>query len=156
MAVFHAKTRLHAPVSAVAAFHAQAGALKRLTPPPVFVRVHAVEPLAEGSRADFTLWFGPLPLRWLAIHTQVDPRSGFTDTQVRGPLQRWVHQHRWTAEGSGAEDSGITVLEDRIEYQHAAGLRGLLTRLLFAHPLLRLMFAYRHWVTRRAVESRAP
>ena len=151
MVIFHAKTRLHAPVSAVAEFHARPGALKRLTPPPVFVQVHAVDPLAEGARADFTMWFGPLPLRWLAIHTQVDPRSGFTDTQASGPLQHWVHQHRWTAEGSG-----FTLLEDRIEYQHYPGLRGLLTRLLFARPLLSVMFAYRHWVTRRAVENRVP
>lgn len=148
-AIFHARSRLRAPVSAVADFHAGPGALKRLTPPPVFVQVHSVEPLAEGARADFTLWFGPLPLRWLAIHSQVDPHSGFTDTQVSGPMLHWVHRHRWAADGEH-----FTLLDDRIEYQHLPGLRGLLTRLLFARPLLRFMFAYRHWVTRRAVERR--
>jgi hypothetical protein len=44
-----------------------------------------MEPLAEGSISDFTLWFGPLPIRWTARHSHIDPLHGFTDTQVRGP-----------------------------------------------------------------------
>lgn len=155
MNIFHAKTRLRAPVSTVADFHARPGALKRLTPPPIFAQLHAADPLGENARAEFTLWFGPLPVRWLAIHTQVDLRSGFTDTQARGPLKHWVHRHQWSALNDPGQGN-ITLLEDRIEYEHYPGLRGLLTRLLFARPLLHVMFAYRHWVTRRAVESRAP
>jgi ligand-binding SRPBCC domain-containing protein len=152
MAAFSIKSQLRAPLAAVADFHAQPGALKQLTPPPIFVQIHALEPLGEGSQAEFTLWFGPMPVRWLAVHHLVDYHSGFTDTQTRGPLKRWVHTHRWrAAETDGAE---ITILEDQIEYEHHTGLRGLLTRLLFARPLLGVMFAYRHWVTRRVVEGR--
>jgi ligand-binding SRPBCC domain-containing protein len=153
MEIFHAETRLRAPVQALADFHARPGALKKLTPPPVLVQVHAADPLAEGARADFTMWFGPLPVRWLAIHSQVEPLSGFTDTQVQGPLKHWVHRHTWSALEAAGEKP-YTLLVDHIEYEHHPGLHGLLTRLLFARPLLGVMFAYRHWVTRRAVENR--
>ncbi len=55
-----------APLAAVAAFHHDARILPRLTPPPMRVQLHRVDPLGEGALADFTLWFGPLPVRWVA------------------------------------------------------------------------------------------
>ena len=58
----------------VAAFHKDTNTLKALTPPPVFVQIHKVEPLAENSISEFTMWVGPIPLRWVALHTQVDPQ----------------------------------------------------------------------------------
>jgi ligand-binding SRPBCC domain-containing protein len=126
MPVFQASSIITAPVITVANFHRESKALKKLTPPPVFVQLHAVEPLGEGSIADFTLWFGPFPVHWLARHSQVNWESGFTDTQIRGPLQSWVHTHRWTI-----LDDQQTLLEDRVVYEHHPGWRGQLTRLLF-------------------------
>lgn len=76
---------VRAALAAVAEFHHDARALQRLTPPPLFVQLHRVEPLAEGSLASFTLWFGPLPVRWMAVHSGVDFLHGFTDTQHSGP-----------------------------------------------------------------------
>jgi len=35
---------------------------------------------------DFTLWFGPLPIHWLAQIEDVS-ESGFTDRQLHGRLQ---------------------------------------------------------------------
>ncbi len=135
-----------APQESVAFFHHDTNALRLLTPPPVFVQMHRVEPLAENSRSEFTLWFGPLPIRWLAVHSQVGP-LGFTDRQARGPMKYWEHRHQWQA-----VDERTTMMEERIIYEHHPGLRGLLSRLLFAPPLLKLMLAYRKWVIRRALE----
>ena len=148
MKVFEDRFRVKANLEAVSFFHSNTRALKRLTPPPAFVQLHKVEPLAEGSQSAFTLWFGPLPIRWLAVHKQVDPRCGFTDIQARGPLRRWIHRHEWQAQPDGS-----TLLHERIELEHYSGLRGLLTRVLFAPPLLKMMFAYRRWVIRRALEQ---
>ena len=66
MPVFDFTFSVRAPLQAVAAFHHDTRALKRLTPPPVFVQIHSMEPLAEGSRSEFSMWFGPVPLRWVA------------------------------------------------------------------------------------------
>ena len=147
MPVFDFAFKVRAPLSAVSEFHRDTRALRRLTPPPVFIQLHAVEPLGEGSVSEFTMWFGPLPVRWIAVHSDVS-QHGFTDTQERGLMRRWQHTHRFTAEGDGA-----TRIDEYVEYEHHADWRGILSRVLFARPALRLLFAYRRFVTRRAVEG---
>jgi ligand-binding SRPBCC domain-containing protein len=134
----------------VAGFHRDARALRRLTPPPLWVQLHRADSLADGAVADFTLWFGPLPVRWVALHSQVDPRRGFVDEMVRGPLRRWRHEHAFAA-----ESADVTVVSDRITYDYRPGLGGLFGRAFFAGPGLRLLFAYRSWATRRALERPA-
>lgn len=141
-----------APQEAVAAFHGDTRALKRLTPPPIFVQLHDVEPLEEGSRSTFTMWFGPLPARWRAVHRQVS-HHGFTDHQEVGPLRRWRHRHTFEA-----LDEQRTRIVDQVVYDHPRGLAGLLTRLVFNKPGLSLLFIYRKWATRwhlRTAEGRA-
>lgn len=150
MPVFEYAFTVRAPVEAVARFHHDARALRRLSPPPMFVQLHRVEPLAEGSVAEFTLWLGPLPLRWRAIHSDVHALHGFTDTQASGPLKRWRHTHRFEP-----VDETTTRVTEYIVYEHQDGVWGFVTRLLFAPPGLRFLFAYRSWVTRRALEKRA-
>ncbi len=148
MAIFNITFSVNAPLSAVAAFHRGTEALKQLTPPPIIVQLHRVEPLAEGSRSEFTLWFGPCPVRWIALHSQVDGLHGFTDTQVAGPMAAWQHTHYFEAVNDGA-----TRISEHIEYAYPSGWRGLWARLLFNPLGLRLMFAYRAWMTRRLVHS---
>lgn len=148
MPIFDYGFEVRAPLPAVAHFHSDARALQRLTPPPIGVQLHRADPLAEGALADFTLWFGPLPVRWVAVHTQVSRLHGFTDTQARGPLQSWRHTHRFER-----VSEHVTRILDHIEYEYPAGLPGLLARVLFSPLGLRLLFTYRRWVTRRALEA---
>jgi ligand-binding SRPBCC domain-containing protein len=136
--------RVNASLEAVSFFHRDTQALVKLTPPPVRVQMQHIEPLGEGSISEFTLWFGPLPIHWKAVHSEVSPESGFRDRQVKGPMQSWVHTHHW--QPVSAQE---TLMEERIEYSYPQGMRGLLARLLFAPPLLRLMLVYRQWVIRR-------
>ncbi|MDA0350707.1 MAG: cyclase [Chloroflexi bacterium] len=144
---FRSHFTVRAPLEVVARFHADPRALLRLTPPPTIIRVHRMDPLAEGSVSDFTMWVGP-PIHWRAVHSDLGP-NGFTDTQERGPMARWVHRHYYRAL---APDR--TEVTDEIWYAHPAGWRGLLTRLLFSTIPLRGLFAYRSWVTRRTLDSR--
>jgi hypothetical protein len=131
-----------APVTAVHAFHHDTRVLKKLTPPPIFAQIHTFEPLAEGSRAEFTLWFGPLPVHWTAVHHHVGP-NGFTDRQEKGPLQFWEHTHRFTA-----VNPHTTRIHESIVYEHFPGHRGWFSRLLFNRPGLFLLFTARKWLTR--------
>ncbi len=134
-----------APLEAVAAFHSNSRALALLTPPPIWVQLHSIEPLGENSRTEFTLWLGPLPVRWLANHREVDPRTGFVDEQASGPFQQWTHKHSFlplTAE--------LTQISDRIEAEFSPrGLNALVSRLMWLG--LPALFAYRAWRTRRAL-----
>lgn len=147
MPVFDYAFTVDAPLEAVAAFHNDTSALKKLTPPPTIVQLHSIEPLAEGSVSKFTLWVGPLPLRWTAVHRDVSDR-GFTDVQAEGPAAKWEHTHQFVP-----LDAGTTEVREHIEFEHRPGLRGLLTRILFSRPNLLLMFTYRRLVTRLCLRS---
>ncbi len=142
MPVFEYTFLVNAPLEAVREFHRDTSALKRLTPPPTIVQLHAIEPLAEGSVSTFTLWVGPLPLRWKAIHRDVSP-NGFTDVQAEGPARKWEHTHTFVS-----ESDRTTRIHEHIEYEHQAGCRGIVTRILFARANLYLMFTYRKLATR--------
>ena len=138
---------VNAPTSAVSNFHHDTSVLKRLNPPGIVVQLHRVDPMGEGSISEFTLWMGPIPIRWRAVHSNVS-ENGFTDTQERGPLEFWVHTHHFEALN---EDE--TSIHEKIEYRHPKGLRGLFTRVLFGRLGLLALFTYRKFSTRFALRS---
>lgn len=135
--------KVNAPCSAVAEFHRQASSLAAITPPPAVVRIHqAPERLGEGDVIRFTIWMGPLPLPWTAVIEQVNAQ-GFSDRQLKGPFDYWVHRHTFVPEGPDAAH-----VVDEIEYN------------LRVHPLwlpvglamslsLPALFAFRAWKTRK-------
>jgi ligand-binding SRPBCC domain-containing protein len=121
-----------------------------ITPPPICVRIHrAPAVLKEGDEMEFTLWAGPLPLRWLARIERVS-EQGFTDRQLRGPFKTWAHEHLFVE-----VDGEHTQVRDTIELQ--------VRKHWFWGPAgwgmvlgLPVLFAYRAYKTRklltRAVE----
>lgn len=148
MNLFTYAFQVKAPLEAVAGFHRSTDTLKRLTPFPIIVRIHRLDPLAEQSISEFTLWFGPFPIRWIALHTNVDPLHGFTDSQTQGPLLSWKHTHTFTA-----LSEKVTKIEERIEYRHHPGFKNAWTRLVYAPVMLRILFTYRAMITRRALRT---
>ena len=142
MKTFTNTFRVKASIQAVANFHSSTNALKKLTPFPVVVQIHHLEPLGEGSMAEFTMWFGPFPVRWVAQHVQVDPLQGFTDVQVAGPMLLWEHTHSFRSISDQE-----TEIRDFIEYEHRPGIKNIWTRLLYAPIMLRLLFLFRMWIT---------
>ncbi len=145
MKTFNHRFQVNAPLERVAAFHSDSRALKMLTPPPIIVAFHHLEPLGEGSVADFTMWFGPIPIHWCAVHSAVDPLNGFIDTQASGPFASWQHRHTFTT-----IDENTTLVEDTIQAQPGKHFfYGLVSRLMWL--TLPLLFAYRAWRTRREI-----
>ena len=145
MPTFETSFTVNAPLDAVAAFHADTSALTNLNPPFVVVQLHRVDPMAEDSISEFTLWLGPLPIRWRAIHSRVSS-NGFTDTLEDGPMTSWRHRHQFEA-----VDEHTTQIHEYIVYEYPSGLQGLLSRVLFGHLGLTALFTYRKWATRRAL-----
>jgi ligand-binding SRPBCC domain-containing protein len=142
---FH-RTQVRAPLEKVAAFHNDTLALKTLTPPGIFVQFVHVEPLQENSKAEFIMWLGPLPVHWMAIHSDVSP-NGFTDTQANGPYKYWRHRHSFLV-----IDQAHTEIVDEVEYecsQHPFWL--VVSRFMALN--LPVLFAYRTWATRRRLGS---
>lgn len=147
MRSFEHEFSVNASLERVVEFHGSTRALKTLTPPPMFVQFKHIEPLAEGSRSDFILWLGPLPIHWVAVHSDVSPSTGFTDTQVEGPFHTWIHTHHFREISRGK-----TMIIDRVEglpSNHA--FWGIISRLMWL--TLPILFTYRAMRTRRAVES---
>lgn len=144
MPSFNYEFIVNAPQTAVADFHYNAS-VKTLTPFPIIVQLHEFEPMGEGSRADFTLWFGPVPINWKVVHSDVG-QNGFTDTQVQGPLKSWQHRHRFIA-----KDAQTTVVSEHIDYEYKSGIAGLLNRLMYSGPALTMLFTARKMITRRHV-----
>jgi ligand-binding SRPBCC domain-containing protein len=137
-----------APLQAVADFHARSASMGAITPPPVIVRVHrAPEVLHDGDQMDFTLWLGPLPIRWLAIIEDISP-NGFTDRQVEGPFLSWHHQHSFLPIEKGQTEI-IDEISFSIKNNPFWGMVGL--ALGVSLPIL---FAFRAWKTRRLLSSR--
>ena len=145
MQTFDFSFTVPAPLTAVKEFHYSTSALKTLTPPPMIVQLHDIEPMGEGSVSKFTLWFGPLPIHWTAVHSNVSDH-GFTDTQAEGPAKSWSHTHTFTPISDKE-----TKVSEHIEYEHGNGFWGVMTRLLFAKPNLYIMFTYRKLRTRWAL-----
>jgi len=89
--------RVRAPLPALAEFHAQSASMGAITPPPISVRVtRAPARLREGDEMAFTMWLGPVPLKWVAHIENVSGR-GFSDRQISGPFQEWTHRHTFAA-----------------------------------------------------------
>lgn len=147
--IYRHRFTVRAALAEVAAFHSRAASMAAITPPPIVVRVHrAPETLGEGDEMDFTLWLGPLPVRWLARIEQVSP-TGFVDRQIRGPMAAWEHRHTFVP-----VDDRTTEVVDEV------------TLAVRRHPLwgpvglgmalgLPVLFAYRGWRTRRLLERQA-
>ena len=115
---------------------------QELTPPWARVNFHRIDPQAEGSVVEMTLWLGMIPVFWRAKHLNVHPVSGFSDIQETGPFQRWKHQHNFQK-----LDDKKTLIEDKIEAEFKTGWRGILGRLIWLG--LPSLFVYRHWKTKK-------
>jgi ligand-binding SRPBCC domain-containing protein len=141
---------VQATQAGVARFHTEASSLGAITPPLMPMRLHyAPERMADGGEMAFTMWLGPIPVRWVARVEDVTG-SGFADRQQSGPFESWVHRHTFVA-----EDERMTKVVDEVEAK------------LKRHPLwgpvglamwlgLPLLFAYRGWKTKQLLESQPP
>ena len=147
--LFVKESRVAAPPSEVFAFHERPGALQSLTPP--WERVEVIEggiSIQPGSRVVLRTWLGPVPLLWVAEHTEYESPRLFADRQVRGPFASWYHRHRFFDDGGGG-----TVLRDEVEFTLPLGWLGRRLGGRFLRRKLQRLFDYRHDVTRRMVEQ---
>lgn len=129
-------------------FHMQPEALELLSPKLMGLRI--VDPdrgVADGSLVKAEVGFGRLRQSWHALHSGVRVNRGFTDLAVQSPFRYWMHQH--SMEPVSDNRSRLT------DVIWVAPPRGIPTAL--ARPFvtlgLRLLFAWRHRQTRRAVEA---
>ena len=128
------------PIETLWVWHTRPGALERLMPPWDSVRVVArTGGLENGTRVTLAVPFGPVRLRWVSEHRDVDPPHGFADEQIAGPFARWSHVHAMQADGAAA-----SILEDRVEYAGPAGPVGRAIARRAVAARLPALLRYRH------------
>lgn len=148
---FQKSVVIQAPRSQVWAFYERPDILDLLTPPWQPVRVLRREGgLGVGAVTEFELPIGPLPVRWLAVHSDCEPERLFVDVQEEGPFASWVHRHEF-----GDAPDGATRMTDAIALAMPGGW---LTEILLGPWVLQdleRLLTYRHQVTQRECERAA-
>jgi len=137
------------PVSAKTVFdwHLRPGALQRLTPP--WERVEIIDQhggIADNGTVTLRMFMGPVPIRWVARHTDYEPGRRFVDQQLKGPFAYWRHEHRVEPDGTDA-----CQLIDEVTYRLPGGALGRWLGGWHVRRKLEAAFAYRHAVTRADV-----
>ncbi|WP_066382878.1 MULTISPECIES: SRPBCC family protein [unclassified Anabaena] len=145
---FQHSSVINAPIEVVWKFHERPDILQLLTPPwqPVQV-VRREGGLEVGAITEFKLFLTPIPLTWLARHTECEKYRWFTDEQISGPFESWVHRHEFEPQGNK------TKLKDDISYVMPGGETIEFFSGWLVQSQLEAMFRYRHFVTKRECES---
>ncbi|MDY6936205.1 MAG: SRPBCC family protein [Cyanobacteriota bacterium] len=147
---FKYSTLINAPIETLWNFHERSDILQLLTPPWQNVEIVRREGgLDVGATTEFKLFFGPIPVRWLARHTECDRYDLFTDEQIDGPMESWTHRHQFSAE------AGKTRLTDAIAFSLPGGELAEFFLGAIVKQQLEEMFRYRHQVTQRECERYA-
>ena len=106
---FRQESRFPVPPPDVFAWHERPGAFERLVPPWATVHVRGRRgTIRDGDEVVMELRKGPLHLTWHLRHRDFVDGEAFTDEQLEGPFQRWVHTHRFRSDG----ESGTTLIDD--------------------------------------------
>ena len=149
--VFVYRSRMPASADEVYRFHAEPGALEKLTPPwekaRVVERTGGIE--QPGSRVTLRVSVGPITQNWIAEHRECQPGRMFRDVMVSGPFPRWEHTHRFVPESDTS-----SWLEDRVEFELPLGWLGKVLGRGYTRRRLQRMFAWRHKVTAEELAAR--
>jgi ligand-binding SRPBCC domain-containing protein len=144
---FVARSQIQASAEELFRWHAEPGALERLTPPWEHIELEQRAPgIRNGDRGVLRVRLGPFRIRWAFEHRDCIEGRQFRDVQLSGPFRRWEHTHLFTPESPCA-----SILEDRIDFELPLGALGNFLGGWFIHRKLRKLFAYRHRVTAEAV-----
>lgn len=148
MLYFKHSSIINARPEVVWKFHERPDILQVLNPPwqPIQV-VRREGVLNVGAITEFRLFLGPLPLTWLARHIECEKNRLFTDEQISGPFEFWVHRHEFEPE------DGKTRLTDAISFSMPGGGTVEFVSGWLVQVQLEAMFRYRHYVTKRECES---
>ena len=127
------------------AFFADASNLEAITPSWLRFRILTPQPIVvgEGTLIDYRLRLHGVPIRWRARIEGWEPGRCFVDTQIEGPFALWQHTHTFE------EQSGGTLIRDRVEYRMPLGVVGALAhRLVIGRDLERIFDHRRSAISR--------
>lgn len=145
---FRYSTLINAPIEVVWKFHERSDILQILTPPwqPVEI-IRRQGGLEVGAISEFQISLGPIPVKWVAVHTEYEKYLLFTDVQREGPMDSWTHRHQFS------QENGKTRLTDAIAFSLPGEWLSESFLGWWVDSRLEDMFRYRHEVTKRECEQ---
>lgn len=142
----HAEMTVDLPIETVFDFFSDATKLEQITPPWLNFSVLTPLPITmrKGLLLDYRLYLHRIPINWRTEIAVWEPPFRFVDQQLRGPYQRWYHEHTF-------EDLGDrTLVVDKVHYIPRGG--SLVHRWL-VRPDLERIFRYRQETLARIFEE---
>ncbi len=122
MPVFETSVTLDCPLDRAFEFLLRPANIALIAPPDLGLAfIDAPEVLELGSRIEFKVQtFGQVQTMLHEI-TQFEEGRQITETQIKGLLGHWIHEHKFEAQGEGQ-----VVVVDRIDFNPPPGMLGLL------------------------------
>ena len=122
MPVFETSVTLDCPLDRAFEFLLRPANIALIAPPDLGLAfTDAPEILALGSKFEFKVQaYGQVQTMQHEI-TQFEPGRQLTETQIKGMLGHWIHEHLYEAQGAGR-----VMVTDRIDFNPPAGMLGLL------------------------------
>jgi ligand-binding SRPBCC domain-containing protein len=144
MPVFEASVPLNCTREAIFEFLVRPANVLRILPPNSGMTFQsAPERLQLGSRLEFSIeGMGPIQRMLHEVTHFVEPLR-FVETQLKGPLRSWQHDHRLEPDGDGV------LVVDRIEFEPPGGLLGFIVTEEKIQEMLQAGFAHRHAALRQ-------
>ncbi len=135
---FSAEQWFPQPITEIFPFFADAKNLEEITPPFLHFKVLEKEiKIQKGTLINYRLRIHGVPVFWRTEIARWEPGIAFTDQQLKGPYNRWIHTHTFE------ELAGGTLMRDRVIYKLPFGLLGD----IFAHwkvaKDVKMIFQYR-------------
>lgn len=140
MEMFEARVELPCSVEDVFDLVARPEGIKKISPPEMgLFFTNSPERYALGSKVEFKIQALGLVREITHEVTAFDDPRSFTEEQIAGPFQHWVHEHLFeTRKGGGC------VAIDRIQFQPPGGVAGMIMTASRIRDNLEEGFDYRH------------
>lgn len=137
--IFEAEMWLPYPVDTVFSFFQEAKNLEAITPDFLQFRILNVstENIEQDTLIDYRLKLYGIPFKWRTKITDWQPPHQFTDSQLKGPYQKWVHTHRFQEKDGGA------LMTDRVIYRISGGVFAPFVNKFFVRNNVENIFTYR-------------
>lgn len=149
MGLYLGSVEINASIEAVFDFHTDTSNLPLISPPWMKVRSIQQEGEGLGKRISIVIsQFGIFRNRWIVAIEEYDRPRRITDLVIKGPMKRFRHARTFSS-----PQPGITLLQDRLEYELPFGLFGKIADRIGGKFFISMMFEYRHRKTKEILET---
>ncbi|MBL7546007.1 MAG: SRPBCC family protein [Bdellovibrionaceae bacterium] len=138
---FESNLIIERPIDEVFAFFSKAENLQRITPPSLdfFIVTPLPIEMKKGTLIDYRLKIRGVPSKWKTLISEWSPPTSFTDTQLKGPYKKWVHNHKFTKINDRS-----TQMVDTVVYEVPFGILGNLVNYLIVRHEVAKIFKHRN------------